>query len=145
MRALLRIILVIPAGYIAGCIVAGMVAVLSVYDPSGDPDFGMEGFVIGGGIVAGMYFGAFALLPALVLIVFAEAFSWRSFFFHAPAGAAVALGLTLVQNEAAAHPPATAATMLACGFAGGAIYWLIAGRMSGAVHPARPEAEGGGG
>ena len=104
---------------------------LSVYDLGGDPDFAMEGFVIGGGIVAGMYFGAFALAPAVILVLLAEAFSWRSFFFHAAAGGAIALGVTLFHNEAFSYPPAKAAVMLACGLVGGAVYWLIAGRNSG--------------
>jgi hypothetical protein len=129
--ALLRILIVIPFGYVAGCMAAGIFAVLSVYDLSGDSGFAMEGFLIGGGIVAGMYFGAFAFVPALCLIVLAEAFCWRSFFFHSPAGGAVALGTALFIHEAVADLTVKASVMAAAGMIGGAVYWMIAGRGAG--------------
>lgn len=112
-------------------VAAGIAAMLSVADVGGDAEFAMEGFVIGGGIVAGMYFGALALPAAIILIVFAEAYSWRSFFLYALTGAAISMGTTLFMNGAVTHPPAKSAVMLACGFVGGAVYWLIAGRRAG--------------
>jgi hypothetical protein len=130
--ALLRILIVIPFGYIAACMSAGIFGVLSVYDLSGGPDFSMAGFAISGGIVAGMYFGAFAFVPALCLIILAEASSWRSFFLYAPAGGAIALGTALFIHEAITDLTVKASVVAAAaGLVGGAVYWLIAGRGAG--------------
>jgi hypothetical protein len=88
------------------------------------------------------FVATFAFVPAIVIIVVAEALGLRSFLFHALAGALVALfcGYTLGFIEPMPRfdwemPLSTnLELMAAAGIAGGLVYWLIAGRTSGAWH-----------
>jgi hypothetical protein len=128
--ALIRILVVIPLAYVAACIAAGASIVVALYDFGGDPDFVMEGFAAGAAIVIAAFAGAYAALPMLVAIAFAEILGWRSFFFWAPLGGAVGLAIGVLHQVGL---PDQATTMLcaAAGVVAGAVYWVIAGRRSG--------------
>ncbi len=74
------------------------------------------------------------LLPALVMIVIGEVARVRSLLYYVTAGgiAAAVMPLIAVQSEAAPVPyTAPYFSILAtAGFAGGLVYWLIAGRRA---------------
>jgi hypothetical protein len=107
-----------------------------------DPD--VIGFAIGGIIGVTFYAGMISFLPALVVIVAAEIFRWRSILFWLAAGGLIGVfagevtrnweGLEFIDN--------LFTLCLASGFVGGFVYWLIAGRDSGTstALPAPPRA-----
>jgi hypothetical protein len=86
------------------------------------------------------FVGAVATLPALVLIVFAEAARMRSFLYYGVAGAAVGLASyfgsdvsSRLENTTDVTPVGHALQLAAAaGIIGGIVYWLIAGRRAGA-------------
>jgi hypothetical protein len=76
-----------------------------------------------------------ALATALVAILLAELFRFRSWIYHVLAGglamgaAAAVQGFDLDLIDIAL--PGFAVSLVAAGFVGGAVYWLLAGRRSG--------------
>jgi hypothetical protein len=84
----------------------------------------------------------FAFLPALILILLAENFAWRSVLFYTLAGAAIGLfyGFVLPGEGPGPFYIARSTELIAgAGIAAGLVYWLIAGRNAGAwrVSPAK--------
>lgn len=82
--------------------------------------------------LGGMVISAVALVPVLVAVGFAEAFSWRSVLFYAGLGLALGLwayfgGYDLVDTGISRDTEISAAA----GIVGGLVYWLIAGRRAG--------------
>ena len=83
--------------------------------------------------LAAVTIGALAFLPAVIAVVLAEVFRWRSVFIWLGLGG----GLGWIGYDAVGHlaDPRLAADgvvpFLAAGFVGGFVYWLIAGRLSG--------------
>lgn len=83
--------------------------------------------------------GAYAFVPAVVLIVIAEAFDIRSIFYYALAGAAIGLiayygsNVSVQLEETTDLPPVAFGLQLvaASGIIAGFVYWLIAGRRAG--------------
>ena len=130
MRAFLRILFVIPIGFMAAIAVA-----IGVYlaafgfreqDLWAGPDHAVPivlapVFVLLAGIVQT------AALPFLAGIVLSEIFAVRSFIAWALFGGAIGLGVQLFAFPGNTNflPP------LAAGFAAGFAYWLIAGRGAG--------------
>jgi hypothetical protein len=132
--ALFRILIVVPLGYVAACLMAGLVFALSVYGFTNveSPAAGLV-LVAFGFAVAG-YAGAFAAIPMLVAVGLAETFRWRSFFFWSLLGGVLGFAANAVVDGTAAEPtPGVVALYAAAGFAAGATYWLIAGRRSGLI------------
>jgi hypothetical protein len=86
------------------------------------------------------FVGAAAALPALALIVFAEAARMRSVLFYGVAGAVVGLAAyfgsdisSRLDNTTDVVPVGHALQLAAAaGIIGGLVYWLIAGRKAGA-------------
>ena len=129
--ALLRLLVLIPLGYVAACLAAGTIIMLSLYDFGRDAEFAMEGFAIAFALFMGAYAGAFAAMPMLIAVLLAEFFRWRSFFFWAPFGGVLGAASILVPGEALpGSAPEGIVTGAAAGLAGGAVYWAIAGRRS---------------
>lgn len=85
-----------------------------------------------------LYAGALSFAPALVAIVLAEAFGWRSVFYWLAIGGGIGLAahLVTVPIEPLMPQGERAALYLGGGFVGGLVYWLIAGRLSGTPVPA---------
>jgi hypothetical protein len=149
MTAILRILLLIPLGFIAACLAAGAVVVLAL---AGGPD-GWQAlraefvpgdgdglFVLAGGI-AGLAVAAFVAVPAFIVILFAELFAWRSMFFYLVAGALIGLSGTILPFREILPEADVNVTMLAAaGLVGGFVYWLIAGRSAG--YGGRPQTRG---
>ena len=132
MRALLRILVVIPLAYVAACLAAGFVFLVPLLEPAADPDFAMEGFIVGFGFVMAAYGGMIAAAPTLVAVLLAETFGWRSFFFWTLFGGAIGVAVALAgPNVGMGAAGFILPTHAVAGCVGGAIYWLIAGRRSG--------------
>ncbi len=97
------------------------------------------------GFGVGMTFaaGAFSFLPALLAIVLAEAFGWRSIFYWLAVGGGIGLAARGFTDFGASPEWADYALIvpLGAGFIGGLVYWLIAGRLAGAGAPPADRAE----
>ncbi len=83
--------------------------------------------------------GAYAFLPALILIGIAEGVAIRSIFYYALGGAAIGLlayfgtNMSVRLEETTDMPPVAFGLQLvaAAGIVAGFVYWLIAGRNAG--------------
>ena len=83
--------------------------------------------------------GAYAFVPALMLIAIAETFDIRSIFYYAIGGGLIALlGYysadisPALENTTDISPVSYGMQLVAaCGIIGGFVYWLIAGRKAG--------------
>jgi hypothetical protein len=133
----------VPLGFIAACAAAGIMATFGVFSLEYF-DIDIVGYYIASIIVMMFWAGTIAFLPAAVAIVLAETFGWRSALYYLLAGGligAIAIHLT---SESGAFDFADRphVTLLAAGFVGGFVYWLIAGRLAG-VEPATTDASAG--
>ncbi|WP_106753793.1 translation initiation factor IF-3 [Pannonibacter carbonis] len=134
----------IVLGFILALVGAGVFLVFGFFQAlTADSEPGVAVAVIAAGLVSSALIGALAFVPACFAIVLAESFRWRSAVYHIAIGGLIAFviwgfGETSAGNagdNAALRPGTTIA--LAAGFVAGAIYWLVAGRLSGTWH--RPE------
>jgi hypothetical protein len=140
--ALIGRLIVIFFGFLAACLVAGMIVVVAVLFPEfsdldrGAIDQNAINIVIGFGFI---FISGFALLPAMLVVLITEAFYIRSLLAYALGGGVVGLAcyLGLVPFD-----PATLhfdgiirrhlEIMTGAGIVAGLIYWMIAGRNAGA-------------
>jgi hypothetical protein len=137
-------ILAVTLAYVLACVAASAVFTIGMLTPQWN-DWASLGLpsavwsvviVIGAAIIGGI-----AILPALLVIVLAEGFAWRSSLVYAALGGALALvlgyGLDLggylgeVGNGTAREREVFAAS----GIAAGLVYWLVAGRKAGIWKP----------
>ena len=140
--ALIGRLFVILFGFLAACLVAGMIVVAAVLFPefsdlgSGPVDQSAINIIIGFGFI---FISGFALLPAMIVALITEAFSIRSVLAYAIGGALVGVAgyLSLVPFDTATlrfdgivrrHLE----IMTGAGIVSGVVYWLIAGRNAGA-------------
>ena len=148
--ALIGRLFVILFGFLAACLVAGMIVVAAVLFPEfsdlsmgGSIDQSAINIVLGFGFI---FLSGFALLPALIVVLITEAFYVRSVLVYAVGGALVgaACYLGLVPFD-----PATLQfdgivrrhleIMTGAGIVAGLVYWMTAGRNAGAWRePPRP-------
>ena len=147
--ALIGRLFAILFGFLAACLVAGMIVVGAVLFPelsnlgSGPIDTSAFNVVLGFGFI---FISGFALLPAMVVVAITEAFYIRSALAYALGGGIVGLAcyLGLVPFD-----PATLQfdgivrrhleIMTGAGIVAGLVYWMIAGRNAGAWRePMRP-------
>jgi hypothetical protein len=147
--ALIGRLFVILFGFLAACLVAGMIVVGAVLFPEfsdfadGPIDPSALNIVLGFGFI---FLSGFALLPAMIVVLITEAFYIRSALTYAVGGAVVGLAcyLGLIPFD-----PATLRfdgivrrhleIMTGAGIVAGVIYWMIAGRNAGAWRePPRP-------
>ena len=148
--ALIGRLFVILFGFLASCLVAGMIVVVAVLFPefsdlgTGPVDQGALNIVLGFGFI---FISGFALLPAMIVAAITEALNIRSILAYVAGGAVVGavcyLGLI-------PFDPATMRfdgiirrhleIMTGAGIVAGFIYWMIAGRNAGAWRepPRRP-------
>jgi hypothetical protein len=133
---------VIFFGFLAACLVAGMIVVGAVLFPelsdlgTGPVDPGALNIVLGFGLI---FISGFALVPAMIVVAITEAFYIRSALAYAVGGGVVGLAcyLGLVPFD-----PATLRfdgivrrhleIMTGAGIVAGLVYWMIAGRNAGA-------------
>jgi hypothetical protein len=152
MAAVLRLLFLVPLAFILACVAAACVLVAGMMQ--GVTPRPVQGEFVMMVIAASMGIGTLAAVPAFFAILAAETFRWRSLFYWLAIGALIALlaattpaGITMIQAVTAfvvlimtvphyatydgsgANFPVIA---LAAGFAGGFVYWLIAGRTASA-------------
>lgn len=131
----------IVLGFILGLLGAGVFLSWGFFQSlTADSEPGMAFAVIATGLVSSALIGALAFVPACLAIVLAESFRWRSAVYHIAIGGLIAFAIwglsepgTEIANGASALRPGTTIA-LAAGFVAGAIYWLVAGRLSGTWH-----------
>ena len=147
--ALIGRLFVILFGFLAACLVAGMIVVGAVLFPefselgTGPIDPSALNIVLGFGFI---FISGFALLPAMIVAAITEAFYVRSALAYAAGGAIVGLAcyLGLVPFD-----PGTLRfegivrrhleIMTGAGIVAGMVYWMVAGRNAGAWRePQRP-------
>jgi hypothetical protein len=139
-----RIVLITLSCVIAS-LAAGFVVTLAVLMPEwsaldlGPFDQGTFGVVVGFGAI---FVSAFAFLPALVMIVIAEALAIRTLLYYATAGAVIAAMLYLsfrgwdtLALEVNGFARRELEIMAAAGIVAGCVYWALAGRSAGAWRP----------
>jgi hypothetical protein len=147
--ALIGRLFVILFGFLAACLVAGMIVVGAVLYPEFS-DFGSNpidpdalNIVLGFGFI---FVSGFALLPAMIVAAVTEAFSIRGALAYAVGGAIIGLacylGLVPFDPETLRFEGIVRRhleIMTGAGIVGGVIYWMIAGRNAGAWRePRRP-------
>lgn len=139
MAIILRILTVI-VGYVLACVAASIVLTIGTLKPGWDDlsSFGLPSTVLWSVVGVGAAFiAAIATPPALLVIVLAEGFSWRSSLVYAVLGGVLALSLSYGLDFAGyvGEPGSSLVrereVIAAAGIAGGFIYWLWAGRRAG--------------
>lgn len=140
--ALIGRLIVIAFGFLAACLVAGMVIVAAIMFPefsdlgSGPVDQGAIDIILGFGFI---FISGFALLPALIIALVTEAFYIRSALAYAVGGALVGLacylGLVPFDPETLRFEGIVRRhleIMTGAGIVAGIVYWMVAGRTAGA-------------
>jgi hypothetical protein len=147
--ALIGRLFVIVIGFLAACLVAGMIMIGAVLFPefsdlgTGPIDSSALNVVIGFGFI---FVSGFALLPAMIVAAITEAFYIRSALAYAAGGAVVGLacylGLVPFDSDTLRFEGIVRRhleIMTGAGIVAGVVYWLIAGRNAGAWRePPRP-------
>lgn len=106
----------------------------------------MAGAVTGAALVSAAFLGALAFAPSFLAIALAEILGLRSIIYHVGLAGLIAAGIwvmgdgAILSNGNAGWLPGTTVA-LAAGFAGGILYWLIAGRTSGCWRKGEDSAE----
>lgn len=140
--ALLGQLIRIVLGYLAACAAAALFATVAVLmnAPALGSTTGADvllQFLLFGWLGTTLIALAAAFVPSVLIVVLTEALKLRSPILYVAAGAAIALAPPLLDQT----PPAEgqtvrlafdfAALFLACGVAGGFVYWMVAGRHAG--------------
>jgi hypothetical protein len=140
--ALIGRLFVILFGFLAACLVAGMIVVCAVLFPefsdlgAGPVDSGALNIVLGFGFI---FVSGFALLPAMIVVLITEAFYVRAALTYAVGGGLVGLacylGLVPFDPETLRFEGIVRRhleIMTGAGIVAGVVYWMIAGRNAGA-------------
>jgi hypothetical protein len=147
--ALIGRLFVILFGFLAACLVAGMIVVGAVLFPEFSDlgttyiDQDAVNVVLGFGFI---FISGFALLPAMIVVAITEAFYIRGALTYAIGGGVVGLAcyLGLVPFDTATLSfngivRRHLEIMTGAGIVAGVVYWLVAGRNAGAWRqPPRP-------
>ncbi len=95
-----RVLIVIPFGFVAACLVAGIFISVAAYGTGGlDRDTVIWQAIFG--VIAAPIIGGFVALPALIVIVLAELFLWRSPLAYLLAGGVTGLSAYLLADNMA--------------------------------------------
>jgi hypothetical protein len=140
--SLLGRIVVIVLALVVAIMAAGVTLAIAIVAPDwagvdADPFERLTFFIVS--FFATSFVGAVAFLPALVVIVLAEAARLRNFLYYGVGGALVGLAsyygsdISLrLENTTDVAPVGNALQLAAAaGIIGGLVYWLIAGRNAG--------------
>ena len=143
---LLARLMMVPFGLILAILAAGIFLSFAVFsmEPAATSDPNIESiFTLFTGVFLAGVLGSAAFYPAILGLMVAEFFSWRSLWVYLGFG----LALSLFATHAPGEPLDSLAIALdvramAAGLIGGFVYWLIAGRGAGIVkrtHDNRPQ------
>lgn len=77
--------------------------------------------------------GHSVLVPAALIIIYAELTAWRDWLFYALGGAATAIVIIVWKWRPQTEDISTFAAILATGVVGGFVYWMISGRSAGII------------
>ncbi|MGZ5872251.1 MAG: hypothetical protein ACXWKP_09075 [Bradyrhizobium sp.] len=140
--ALIGRLFVILFGFLAACLVAGMIVVGAILFPefsdlgTGPVDTGALDILLGFGFI---FVSGFALLPAMIVVAITEAFFIRGALTYAVGGGIVGLacylGLVPFDPETLRFEGIVRRhleIMTGAGIVAGVVYWMIAGRNAGA-------------
>jgi hypothetical protein len=140
--ALIGRLFVIFFGFLAACLVAGMIVIGAVLFPEfsdlgeGPVDSGALDIILGFGFI---FISGFALVPAMVVAAVTEAFYIRGALTYAVGGGLVGLacylGLITFDTETMRFVGIVRRhleIMTGAGIVAGVVYWMIAGRNAGA-------------
>src|ERR1700760_3489137 len=147
--ALIGRLFVIFFGFLAACLVAGMIVIVAVLFPEfsdlgqGPVDTGALDIILGFGFI---FISGFALVPAMVVALVTEAFYVRGALTYAVGGGLVGLacylGLVPFHTDTLRFEGIVRRhleIMTGAGIVAGMVYWMIAGRNAGAWRePPRP-------
>jgi phosphotransferase system glucose/maltose/N-acetylglucosamine-specific IIC component len=135
-------IIVIFFALMVAIVAAGIALAIGIVAPDwagadSDPFERVSFFIVS--FFATSFVGAVAFLPAMVVIVIAEAARLRNFLYYGVGGALVALASyygsdisVRLENTTDVTPVGNALQLAAAaGIIGGLVYWLIAGRNAG--------------
>jgi hypothetical protein len=139
--ALIGRLIVIFIGFLAACLVGGMIVVAALLFPefsdlgAGPVDQGTIDILLGFGFI---FVSGFALLPAMVVVAITEAFYIRSALAYAIGGGLVGLacylGLVPFDPDTLQFSGIVRRhleIMTGAGIVAGVVYWMIAGRNAG--------------
>lgn len=125
-------LLVCSFAFFAAMAAAGFVATFGLYRGL-EGDAAYAGIFAGTAIMASLLAAQYALTPFAAIVVLAEAFTVRSMLVFAVAGMLIAVAFAWVEiGSAATFDDRRLLIAAAAGIVGGFVYWLIAGRKSGA-------------
>ena len=133
MADLLRLLFLVPLGYVAAVLAAALTILAGWYGYQAGAIFSdvvTIGAVTGIALVVVLQVGALAVVPAVIAIVLAELFGWRSVMFYLAVGGALGLSADRL-NVMLWQSDDNTLLLPAAGFVGGFAYWLIAGRLAG--------------
>jgi len=150
--ALIGRLFVILFGFLAACLVAGMIVVGAIMFPefsdlgAGPVDPGALDVLLGFGFI---FVSGFALLPAMIVVAITESFHIRGALTYAVGGGLVGLacylGLVPFDPETLRFEGIVRRhleIMTGAGIVAGVVYWMVAGRNAGAwrepLPPLRP-------
>lgn len=131
MSILLRLMFLVPIAYIVALYIAAVAMSLAMFDFVVDAD--TAPLIIGLSLALTFYGGMISFFPALAFIILAEAFRWRSILAYLAAGGIIGLiaAETTMVFDGLAFAENLRLICIASGFVGGAVYWLIAGKLAG--------------
>jgi hypothetical protein len=129
--ALLRLLVLVPLAYVAALFAAAVTVAIALFGGRVDED--TAGMAVGLSIGLTIYGGMISFLPALVALIVAETMRLRSIFFYLAVGGLIGLvsAEIVVALDGLTFAPNLRLICLAAGFVGGAVYWLIAGKLAG--------------
>ena len=132
MTTLLRLLILAPLAYVAALAAAAAAVTLGLF--AGQIDGDTAPFALGVSIGVFFYAGLITFIPALIAVILAETFGWRSLLFYLAAGGAIGFiaGETTMAFDGLSFADDLRFLCVAAGFVAGAVYWLIAGKLAGA-------------
>jgi hypothetical protein len=147
--AILRILFLVPFGFVVAALAGGFVLAWSgfvIADPDAAP------WTVGIAFILSLLVGGIMALPMLAAIIAGELFGLRSFFFWTLLCGAIGAAVGFAPLSFFAYMPFMIeglgpAEWGATGLVFGAVYWLVAGHLSGVgwrdAGPAAPRNAGG--
>ncbi|WP_316858249.1 hypothetical protein [uncultured Cohaesibacter sp.] len=135
-RLIARIFMV-PIGFVLAIIAAGIFLSFAIdyIEPAPGVDPTIHGFfMLYSSILITGIVGSLAFFPAIIGLIVAEIFSWRSIWFYLFFGLALSLFATHPEGETMDTLAFALDTrVMASGLIAGFVYWLVAGRGAGIV------------